>query len=274
MRSQNNSRRLFSELALAFMVSFAMASSVARSAEPVQNVMPFQVGEKLTFQARWSFIIVGEAVLEVMPPERISGSFGRHFLMTAKTNKFADVFYKVRDKIDAYTDIGMTRALLYKKRKEGKSKRDVIVNFDWVTSEARYSDFGEERKPISILPGSFDPLSVFYAFRLHDLKKNPEIRIPVTDGKKCVMGKAKVIKREEVTLLSGTTYDTYLVEPDLEHIGGIFEKSKDAKLEVWVTADARRMPVKIKSKVIVGSFVAELIHAEATGPGSRVREQK
>jgi hypothetical protein len=54
-------------------------------------------------------------------------------------------------------------------------------------------------------------------------------------------------------------FDTYLVEPDLKDIGGVFRKSKNAKLEVWVTSDNRHIPVKIKSKVIVGSFVAELI---------------
>jgi hypothetical protein len=265
MRSQNNLRRFFFKPAFSFTALFLAASGLAWGAERTETVMPFYTGEKLTFQARWNFIIVGEAVLEVMPPERINGAIMRHFLMTAKTNKFADVFYKVRDKIDAYTDTRMTHAVLYKKRKQGKSKRDVLVSFDWEKKEAMFSNFGEKLTPISILSGSFDPLSVFYAFRLHHLKEDLEIRIPVTDGKKCVMGRAKVIRREKITLLSGTTYETYLVEPDLEHIGGIFEKSKDAKLEVWVTADERRMPVKIKSKVIVGSFVAELINAESTG---------
>jgi hypothetical protein len=55
---------------------------------------------------------------------------------------------------------------------------------------------------------------------------------------------------------------TPLLEPDLEHIGGVFEKSKNAKLMVWVTADEARIPVKVKSEVIVGSFVAELIKVE------------
>jgi len=73
------------------------------------------------------------------------------------------------------------------------------------------------------------------------------------------------VKREKIKVASGT-YDTFLVEPDLQHIGGVFEKSKDAKLKIWVTADKRRIPVKIKSKVIVGSFVAELISAEGIGP--------
>jgi len=271
MRSQNNLRGLSFIPVLVFAAFLLMASGLARGAELLENVIPFHTGEKLTFQARWSFIIVGEAVLEVMPLKRIGGTSRRHFLMTAKTNKFADVFYKVRDRIDAYTDTGMTHAVLYRKRKQGKSKRDVLVDFDWKKKEARYSNFGEKRKPVSILPGSFDPLSVFYAFRLRELKENLEIRIPVTDGKKCVMGTAKVIRREKITLPSGKIYDTYLVEPELKHIGGVFEKSKKAKLKIWVTADARRMPVKIKSKVIVGSFVAELVKAERAGPDSGIQ---
>jgi len=55
------------------------------------------------------------------------------------------------------------------------------------------------------------------------------------------------------------TYDTYLFEPDIEHVGGVFEKSKDAKIELWITADKRRIPVRLRSKVIVGSFVGELV---------------
>ncbi|MGA8180500.1 MAG: DUF3108 domain-containing protein, partial [Desulfobacterales bacterium] len=56
-------------------------------------------------------------------------------------------------------------------------------------------------------------------------------------------------------------YDTYLIEPELKHIGGVFEKSKNAKIQLWVTADKRKIPVKIKSKVAVGSFVGELVSA-------------
>jgi hypothetical protein len=88
------------------------------------------------------------------------------------------------------------------------------------------------------------------------------------------MGKATVIKRETITLVSGT-YDTYLVEPDLKHIGGVFQKSPHAKLKIWVTADSRRIPVKVRSKVVVGSFVAELIRpGQSKQEGSRSRVQR
>jgi len=111
------------------------------------------------------------------------------------------------------------------------------------------------------MPGSFDPLSALYYTRSLALTEKAEIRRPVTDGKKNVIGKANIIKREKITLSNGT-YDTFLIEPDIKDIGGVFKESKDAKIQVWVTTDHRRVPVKVKSEVAVGSFVGELISAE------------
>ena len=252
---------VFVSTAVAFIMTFALAKDI----EAVEKPLPFSPGEKLIFQVKWSFIPAGEAVLEVAPIETINGVKSCHFVLTARTYPFIDLFYKARIRIDAYTDIGMTHSILYKKQNQGKTKRDIIVNFNWERQEAQYSNFGEKKKPISLLSGSFDPWSVFYAFRLHDLKSNMRIKAPVTDGKKCVIGEVRVVRREKIQVPSGT-YDTYLVEPDLKHIGGVFEKTKDAKLKIWVTADTRRIPVKIKSKVIVGSFVGELIAVEKIGP--------
>jgi len=225
--------------------------------------LPFSPGEKLTFQAKWGIIPAGEAVLEVLPVEEINGIKLLHFVMTARTHAYIDPFYKVRDRIDAYTDTGMTHSFLYKVAKEGKRKKQIVVRLDREKGFAQYSNFGEKKTAIQILPGSFDPLSVFYAFRLHDLQENKRIEVPVTDGKKCVLGVANVLVRERVALSSGV-FDTYLVEPDLKHIGGVFEKSRDAKLKIWVTADARRIPVRIESKLAVGSFVGELISIEGS----------
>lgn len=228
-------------------------------AAATEDSFPFSPGEKLTFKLNWGIIPAGEAVLEVLPIETKNGIDSYHFLMTVKSTPFIDAFYKVRERIDSYVDLDMTHSLLYtKKQHEGRHKRDVIVVFDWEKSEANYSDYGKKREPISILPGSFDPLSVLYYFRLFNLEANSMIEIPVTDGKKCVTGIGQVIKREKLKLPTGT-YDTFLIEPDLKHIGGVFKKSKDAKIKLWVTTDSRRMPIKIMSKVRIGSFTGELI---------------
>ena len=229
------------------------------AAAATEDTFPFSPGEKLTFKLSWGIIPAGDVVLEVLPIETKNGIDSYHFSMTVKSTPFIDIFYKVRERIDSYIDLDMTHSLLYtKKQHEGRHKRDVIVAFDWKKSEASYSNYGKKREPISILPGSFDPLSVLYYYRLFNLQANSIIEIPVTDGKKCVTGIGRVIKREILKLSTGT-YDTFLIEPDLKHIGGVFKKSKDAKIKLWVTADSRRMPIKIMSKVKIGSFTGELI---------------
>lgn len=232
------------------------------------STIPFTAGEKLVFQLSWTIIPAGEAVLEIRPHTLVNGDKAWHFRMTAETNSFVDTFYKVRDQIDGYTDASMNHSVLYKKKqREGSTHRDIVVTFDHPNEQVQYSNFKTTKKPITIEPGAFDPLSAFYFVRGLDMASGSAIERPVTDGKKCVIGRVKVIKRETVKVASGT-YDTWLIEPDLKHVGGVFEKSKNAKLQLWVTADSRRIPVKIKSKVVVGSFIGELVsHSSTTKDG-------
>jgi hypothetical protein len=217
----------------------------------------FRPGEQLNFAVYWSFIPAGEAVLEILPNENLDGVDCFHFRATARTLEYIDVIYKVRDRMDSYTDLGVTRSVLFKKLQEGKHKRDSVVDFDWQKNEAFFSNNGEKRPPVSIQPGTFDPLSIFYLFRSRELEVGKEISCPVTDGKKAVMGRARIVKREKIRC-GGKEYDTYLVEPDMKDVGGVFEKDAKASLQIWVTADQDRIPVKVKSGVRVGSFVAEL----------------
>jgi len=220
---------------------------------------PFRPGEKLKFELKWTVIKAGEATLEVLPVETIGGVSAYHFVMTAQSTPFIDVFYKIRDRIDAYTDVNMTHSVLYKKKQlEGSTHRDEIVEFDWKKDTVQYSNFGKKREPLSLKAGAFDPLSVFYYSRFFEMKENMVIERAVTDGKKCVTGRATVVRREKIKI-GEKTYDSWLLEPELKDIGGVFEKSKNAKIRLWVSADKRRIPLRIESKVIVGSFVGELI---------------
>jgi hypothetical protein len=250
-------KTLLSNIHLISVLFFILASFETASGEMTD--LPFHTGEKMTFQVKWSFIIAGEATIELLPLTKINDEDAYHFLFTAHTSEFVDVFYKVRDRIESFTDITMSHSLLYLKRHEGKPNKDITVDFDWDKEQAQYSRKGENNKraPVSLLPGTFDPLSVFFAFRLNDFDKKNAISIPVTDGKKIAMGKVNIIKRELVEV-RGINYDTFLVEPELGEIGGVFEKSKEAKLQIWITADNRHIPVRIESQVTVGSFVAEL----------------
>jgi hypothetical protein len=234
-------------------IILALSFHTARADES----LPFRPGEKLHYTVYWTTIEAAEATLEILPMEKIDGTAAWHFVMTAKTSPLVENIYPVYDRIDAYADAEMSHALVYKEKKQTRKTKDVSVTFDWKAQTAIYSKKGKKKAAVALQPGAFDPLSIFYFFRTHELKQNLEMSRPVSDGKRCVMGKARVVSRQTV-LVHNKEFDTWLVEPELGAIGGVFEKNPNAKLQIWVTADKRRIPVMVKSEVVVGSFTAEL----------------
>jgi hypothetical protein len=261
------SNRVMSTAAMLVFALWLAAGVVPRSTHAAEPGLPFKPGERLTFTLKWTVIPAGEAILEVLPKERLgNASEAYHFVLTARSNSFVDAFYKVRDRIDAWSDNALQRSLLYrKKQREGRTRRDVTVSFDWEKMTARYTNKNKSRPPIELTAGTFDPLSVFYWSRTVAFTVGGRLQRPVTDGKKHIAGIARVVRKETVRVPAGT-FDAFLLEPDLRHVGGVFEKSPDAKLQLWVSADHRRLPLKIKSKVVVGSFTGELTSMTGTVP--------
>jgi len=233
--------------------------------------VPFVPGETLTFKLRWGFIPAGSAVLRVLPMETLHGKPVYHFVMEARTNAFVDGFYKYRSRIDAYASPDMRRTLQYKKVTTVYSTRkEINVSFDWDRMEAHYvrettepggrPEIDRDRRT-ELMPGTFDPLSVFYYARMLAFREKDRFERPVTDGKKCVIAQANVIKQEKLTI-DGKPYPAFLIEPELKHVEGVFEKSDDAQVHIWISADSHQIPIRLKSKVVIGSFTGELTQAE------------
>jgi len=245
-----------------FLIALILVVLTGVSTVPAEELpMPFQAGEKLTFDVTWGGIPVGEAVLEVYPKETINGEEAHHFVLKAKTVGFVDMFFKVRNRIDAYADSGMTHSVFFKNELTGTHEKSVTIDFDWDKAKIQRRDNTAEWDALDAMSGSFDPLSVFYFTRTQDLKEKTAYERPVTDGKKNVIGRMKIVRRETIEV-GGKEYDTYLLEPETRHIGGVFKDSENPKIQLWLTADKRRLLVKARSEVVVGSFVGELISAE------------
>jgi hypothetical protein len=220
--------------------------------------IPFQPGEKLTYNGKWGIIPAGEIMMEVLPKQTINGIETYHFVMITKTNEAIDLIYKIRERQDSYVDTGMTHSILYKKKTESEHSRDESINFDWEKLEATYTNFGQTKPPIHILPGSFDPLALFYVLRLQDLKENSVIYIPLTDGNFNIEVRATVGKRDVIEI-EGKMYDTIEITPNMETLDKVLKKSDHPQLKVWLTADEKKIPIKIQSKVGIISFDFELV---------------
>ncbi len=227
-----------------------------------EHHLPFAPGEKLTFQLKWAFIKAGKTTLSVEPRQEVEGRLAHHLVMTTRTTSFVDKIYKVRNRVDSFVSQDVRRSLMFSQRqREGRTRRNIVVRFDWEKSQAIYSRDDVARAPINILPGTVDPLASFYYLRTLNLKENMLVERPITDGKKNVVGWVHVWQKETITVPAGT-FETYRTEPVLRDARGVFEKSSNAAMTIWVTTDWRHIPVKISSKVVVGSFVAELIKME------------
>lgn len=239
----------------------------AQAAGPQAGGTPFHKGERLSYQVLWSFIPAARVSLEVVSDEAAVKGAAYHFVMNAKTLPVVDLIYKYQERIDSYVAADLQHSLLYKKLKGGSHPRDVAVHFDWDTGVARYVNFGKAIDPIPIQPSTLDPLAAFYYIRAQGLTDQIDLERWVTDGKKLSKGRARFVGKEALSI-RGKTYQTIKVEPDLRDVKGVFEKSPGATMFIWLTDDERKLLVKLKSKVVVGSFVAELIEEESVIPAS------
>jgi len=70
-----------------------------------------------------------------------------------------------------------------------------------------------------------------------------------------------VLGRERVKVPAGE-FDCVAIEPML-NAGGIFKNK--GRLVIWITDDARRMPVLMRSKVTIGSVSVLLVEARPGG---------
>jgi hypothetical protein len=172
-----------------------------------------------------------------------------------------EALYPVRDLVESTVWLPDMRVDHYlKKGRTGrKEERRVDIHFDLEKGLAQYTKNGKARDPIEVPPGVQDPLSGLYAFRTLEVDDEKKIELDVTDGKKVTRGRLTVVGREQITTPAGK-FNTVVIEPSLEGIGGVFETSPNAKATIWVTEDEWRRPVKLKGKVSVGSFTAVLVN--------------
>ncbi len=208
----------------------------------------FQPGEKLTFSIQYGVIKAGTAEVEVSTP----GGDGSWMLTSrARTNSFFDVFFKVRDRIDSWIDPETFESIRFEKRlREGKYKGDETVRFDRERRVAVYGDSTEVILP----PGTRDVFASFFWLRNRKLPIGEEVSLTYHSSKKNWPTQVKVGPVEKVKVPAGE-FLCIRIEPRLQSVG-VFKQT--GRLRIWVTADKRRIPVKLESKVTFGAFQAVL----------------
>jgi hypothetical protein len=255
--SDSRRREVLKSRVLIYLLLF-IALVLLPATEATSQKLPFQEGERLSFDIFWGFLKVGETVMQVLPNTIIDGQPVRHFRLETRTTPFIDLIYKVRSEIEAFTNLGLNRSVLYKKNhREAGIHRDVVVTFDWEKHKAAYVSFGRQEQETDILPGTFDPLGILYYSRTPNYSATDRFERPVTDGKICVMGRGSLMKKERIKIRA-QFIDTYVIQPEMLGIEGLFEENQNARFTLWFKSDHTRMPVKINIEVFIGNIVCKL----------------
>lgn len=243
------------------------ASDTKGKAPPgAARCLPFQEGERLEYVLEWMGIDVGRAVFEVAADgsfhKRPSWRFGMH----AETTSWADRIYRVRDKMTAWAEPGMGRALGHEKTaREGSYHRDIRLDLDWRQKRVVYNNQWRAFPPQPLHDDTWDPLGLLYAFRLQPQLGKGNTPMSVTDGLKTIRANVRNHGRETIEI-GGRKVVAWKVEPEMKDVGGIFERSPGARMEVWVSDDGRHLPLRLRSAVVVGSFTATLVKAQNLAP--------
>ncbi len=213
----------------------------------------FTVGEHLEFDVRYGFIVAGKAVLEIPKYEDYRGR--KSFYIESRVNSlpFFSTFYKVEDKYVSVIDAeGIFPWRFEQHIREGGYERDFEAEFDHILNIAKTN---EGIHPIDRY--AHDILSAFYFTRTLDLSNmKPGQRIELKNFYKDTVYtlEVKFKGRQKIEVKAGT-FNTIIVEPIIKG-GGLFKA--EGTLLIWLTDDEKKIPVMVKSRVIIGSITAEL----------------
>ncbi len=215
---------------------------------------PFKVGESLRFSVQYGFIHAGTAWLEVPDSREFQGHEVFDLVARAESNAFFSKFYKVRNRIESFWDQhGLYSRRYFEDRREGKYRQKSEIVFDPDRHEAVYSD----GQVFPVPPRVQDALSSFYYTRTQALPVGGSIVFDYHASHKSQPLQVKVLGRERIETPAGK-FDCVALEPILK-AGGIFKNS--GRLVIWMTDDERRIPVLMKSKVVIGSISVVLVDA-------------
>jgi hypothetical protein len=211
---------------------------------------PFAVGEKLSYSAKLGMLTLGSGTLEVAGVDTVRGveSFRFRFRLQGKT-----MFYSLDDVLESWvgtSDLSSRRFVQDFVENDKPTKRLYEIYPD--------SGFYREHGRDNTLPTPADPLddaAFFYFVRLTPLEVGKKYSYDRYFRKDKNPVTIEVVKREKMELPDGSKIQCLVLHPTID-TKGLFSKRSETK--IWLTDDARRLPVQIRTKFPFGTITLRL----------------
>ena len=220
------------------------------SARPLPN-QPFSAGEQLNF----NFFLgnmpqpVGTATYQVRPRDKYFGREGLLLMATFQTSPAGQRLFPVNDQINSY--VNATTLLPFRtelRLQEGRRK----VNRTVTVVQENGSAVMDDGTSIDIPVGTHDLVSVLYALRSFDLNPPKRNAVALLVNKRPRTLFITSLKRETIEL-NGQRI------PAVQLSLATNEPQGDRQaLRLWVSADRRRLPLRLTAQTPLGPLRADL----------------
>ncbi len=222
--------------------------------------------ERLKYEVSWSGgIKIGELHLEVNKNTEAAGGYTIKAIVNA--SGLFHFFYPVDDSFLTGVDGENYLPLHYDvEQVEGRSYHALRhTEYDQESGVVRYSKNNEQVSEFQVGGQVHNEFSSFFFTRMLTLKQDKPVIVPTFADK----------KRHEVVVQTGEAIRiknkvlgnvTVLPVSPIMDFKGLYDKAGDTV--IFLTDDTCRIPVRITSKLTVGSLTAELVsYASSTCPG-------
>lgn len=215
-------------------------------------------GERLSFEISYGFITAAESFMTISPsPVTISGRETYEINFEVNSRSSFDVIYKVRDNYKSYIDTrGIFPWKFEQHIREQNFKNDVEAYFLPDSQKVKTVTNSTQNREFSAPAYVQDIFSAFYYVRTLDFSKYKEgdiINVETFNDDKHFPLAVKFLGKETVDVSAGE-FKTVVVQPMLTE--GFTNKTSD--IIVYLSDDERKIPVKVKMKIVIGALVAEL----------------
>ena len=229
-------------------VTPARATSASSTASP-RN--PFSPGERLSYDVSWAdFIIAAELNIDTDDRTRFDGIEGYHVTAQARTvGLVSGLALKVNDVYESFINGDTLKPFRAEKRtRHGKKETQSSIIIEKNTGK-----LGTGRT-LEIPDETYDLAGMLFAIRGMDLTIGKTRTLTLVEDDKLYTIKVQPEGNEKITTRAGT-YDTVRVATSM--VKGR-ENDKLYNLRIFITTDARRIPVLITAEPSWGSVRVEL----------------
>lgn len=233
-----------------FFVTLLLQPIVAQKAD---RQTAFSVGEKLTFNVNYGFVTAGYAGMSISQLDTVLGTTTYKVEFTVRSTPTFDLFFEVRDRYETYLDTATIVPWRFEQHiREGSFKKDYTALFDHRNKIAR-TDEGEFPIPENV----HDIMSAFYYARTIDytgFKMGQRVKLQNFYKGKTNLLEIKYLGKQKIDVKAGT-FNCIIVEPLVKE-GGLFKS--EGRILIWMTDDKNKIPVKVSTKIVIGTIDAEL----------------